>query len=506
MPSSSPTSPLPRSYSELQSSTHPSKYLSSSIPFHLLGSSTPSISRQQWRHFSFTTAPNSALSRRCYHDSASQPTGPRRALTKNTFRYIRCQEAFRFLPTTEPENIPSFRSHTWPEARARLKQRKLSSQENVRHSSSSSSEFEKDPPELNHLTSDGEAHMVSISGKVPTRRSATATTVLLFSDPQTYRALLAARLRKGDAIAVARIAGIQAAKKTADLIPLAHPGLSITGVKVRLEPFMSDQLPKPFTAGSLGLSPDTLRFGGVAVMATVDCEGKTGVEMEAMSAASVAGLTMYDMLKGVDKAMVLTATRVVAKSGGKSGDWVWDEKSNAIVKVKVSAVDKAQKTTAPGYREGSQIGRAGDTSTADAAMLRALEQQHHDIKHKKIASLTSHMQREIDSGVLMPNIRNHWTRWVESESHNEPPEANNERRPTSTGDSVPDTRNMDSMSHKQSTETVPVGAPSEAHTRDDQDSSTTILRRGRVSTREFLSTRRQRLTDMLENGGVPQTY
>ncbi|EXJ92654.1 hypothetical protein A1O3_01206 [Capronia epimyces CBS 606.96] len=181
--------------------------------------------------------------------------------------------------------------------------------------------------------------MVSIAGKIPTARSATATSLLLFSHPETYSILLAARLRKGDAFSVARIAGIQAAKKTSDLIPLAHPGLDMTGASVRLEPFVGNMLPYPLTRKALGLDENERRLsGGVLITATVSCEGKTGVEMEAITAASIAGLTMYDMLKAVDKSMVLTETRVIAKSGGKSGDWTWNHQSNKIVKV--DEVDK----------------------------------------------------------------------------------------------------------------------------------------------------------------------
>jgi molybdenum cofactor biosynthesis enzyme len=181
---------------------------------------------------------------------------------------------------------------------------------------------------LNHLTQDGDVHMVSIASKTSTSRSATATALLLFSQNKTYNILTAARLQKGDAMAVARIAGIQGAKKTADLIPLAHPSLNITGVRVNLTPFASGKLPTPerFMVGGevQPYTADGKFHGGVVIRATVECEGKTGVEMEAITAASLAGLTMYDMLKGVDKEMVLTATRVTAKSGGKSGDWQWD--------------------------------------------------------------------------------------------------------------------------------------------------------------------------------------
>lgn len=185
--------------------------------------------------------------------------------------------------------------------------------------------------------------MVSIAGKKVTSRSATATTLLLFSNAWTYSSLLAARLRKGDAMSVARIAGIQAAKKTSDLIPLAHPGLNITGVTVHLEAFVGDNLPYPMSKTNLGINENIQPlYGGVLITATVACEGKTGVEMEAITAASVAGLTMYDMLKGVDKAMSLTSTRVVAKSGGKSGDWEWDYQLNKIVKKTESETEREQ--------------------------------------------------------------------------------------------------------------------------------------------------------------------
>ncbi|RVX68237.1 hypothetical protein B0A52_08746 [Exophiala mesophila] len=185
-------------------------------------------------------------------------------------------------------------------------------------------------PRLNHLDNQSQAHMVSIADKVSTRRSATAFCFLGFSHPDTFEALDQARLQKGDAIAVARIAGIQAAKKTADLIPLAHPALSITGVTIDLLPFSGKNPPDK---AHHSLPPGTYTYGGVIITATVDCEGKTGVEMEAMTAASVTGLTMYDMLKGVDKAMELTSVRVVAKTGGKSGNWTysWEQRQNRPV-------------------------------------------------------------------------------------------------------------------------------------------------------------------------------
>ena len=178
---------------------------------------------------------------------------------------------------------------------------------------------------LTHLNAAGEAHMVSIAHKKSTSRSATAISTVLFSESSTFDTLSAARLKKGDALAVARIAGIQAAKKTADLIPLAHPSLNITAISIDLEPFgAEDHL--------LNHIDQSAAHGGVKVTAKVDCEGKTGVEMEALTAAQVAGLTIYDMLKGIDKGMVLTGGRVVAKSGGKSGDWRWSEEDGRVIR------------------------------------------------------------------------------------------------------------------------------------------------------------------------------
>jgi len=220
-------------------------------------------------------------------------------------------------------------------------------------------------PQLTHLTGSGEAHMVSIAGKVPTSRAATATTTLLFSNQQTYNALLAARLRKGDALAVARVAGIQAAKKTADLIPLAHPGLNITGINVEIRPFHGGESSR-FIPGA-HVKPADAKYGGVQITAVVACEGKTGVEMEALSAASVAGLTMYDMLKGIDRGMVLTGTRVIAKQGGKSGNWVWDYTKGTVVKENAMRMEET------------------------------LEQQHQRIKEDAVKDRVSQKQAQVDA-------------------------------------------------------------------------------------------------------------
>ena len=199
------------------------------------------------------------------------------------------------------------------------------------------------PPTLTHLNSTGEAHIVPISHKLPTHRTATAVQSLLFSSPSTYTALVNATLKKGDAIAVARIGGIQAAKRTSELIPLAHPGLGIEHVSVSIQPFpgaantsASAALPPsqpenpdlPIPAQVTSLAPE----GGVFITASVSCTAKTGVEMEALTAASVAALTMYDMLKGVDKGMRMGEGRVVAKAGGRGGGWRWDWERGEIVR------------------------------------------------------------------------------------------------------------------------------------------------------------------------------
>lgn len=153
---------------------------------------------------------------------------------------------------------------------------------------------------LTHLNDQGEAHMVDIGDKPVTRRRAVAEASVL-AEPATAEALLSGSGKKGDAIATARIAGIMAAKKTSELIPLCHP-LALTKVSVEIEAL----------AGASGLH----------VTATAETVGQTGVEMEALTAASVAALTLYDMGKAMEKGIVITDVRLVEKSGGKSGDFL----------------------------------------------------------------------------------------------------------------------------------------------------------------------------------------
>ncbi|MBT4832345.1 MAG: cyclic pyranopterin monophosphate synthase MoaC [Porticoccaceae bacterium] len=150
---------------------------------------------------------------------------------------------------------------------------------------------------LTHLNPSGEAHMVDVSAKADTLRTAIAQ-----SQVELTAAIVAAitddNLPKGDLYATARIAGIQAAKKCSDLIPLCHP-LPLSKITVDIE----------------------LQGNSFLITALCKTTGKTGVEMEALTAASVAALTVYDMCKGLDKGMIIRDTKLLEKSGGKSGDW-----------------------------------------------------------------------------------------------------------------------------------------------------------------------------------------
>jgi cyclic pyranopterin phosphate synthase len=152
---------------------------------------------------------------------------------------------------------------------------------------------------LTHLDERGAARMVDVGDKADTKRVAVAQSRVLMK-PETLRLIADGKVKKGDALGVARLAGIMAAKKTAELIPLCH-NIQIQSVEVDVEP---DE------AGSC-----------VVICARVAAEGKTGVEMEALTAVSIAALTLYDMLKSADKAMTITDVVLLEKSGGKSGDY-----------------------------------------------------------------------------------------------------------------------------------------------------------------------------------------
>ena len=150
---------------------------------------------------------------------------------------------------------------------------------------------------LTHIDETGRARMVDVSDKAVTTREAVAQGFVRMT-PETLALAMSGDGRKGDVRAVAEIAGVMAAKRTADLIPMCHP-LAISKVEVLVEP----------------------GDGGLSVTARVKTTGQTGVEMEALTAVSVACLTLYDMLKAAEKGMVIEGVRLVSKTGGKGGDW-----------------------------------------------------------------------------------------------------------------------------------------------------------------------------------------
>lgn len=153
------------------------------------------------------------------------------------------------------------------------------------------------PDDLTHLDEEGRARMVDVGGKVETARVAVVEAFVEMT-AETRDLMFAGDLAKGDAVAVARVAGLMAAKRTAGLIPLCHP-LRISHAAIEIDPDPS----------------------GARIVATVETVDRTGVEMEAMVAASVAALTVYDMVKGVERGAQIIATRLLHKSGGKSGEW-----------------------------------------------------------------------------------------------------------------------------------------------------------------------------------------
>ncbi|MEB3333031.1 MAG: cyclic pyranopterin monophosphate synthase MoaC [Synechococcaceae cyanobacterium] len=153
--------------------------------------------------------------------------------------------------------------------------------------------------QLSHLDAAGAAHMVEVGDRPASRREATAEGYIAMA-PQALAQVLGGTAAKGDVLAVARVAAIQAAKRTWELIPLCHP-IALTGLEVRIEP-----------------SADG---GGLRLEATARTTGSTGVEMEALTAVQVGLLTLYDMVKAADPAMTIGPVRLLAKSGGRRGDW-----------------------------------------------------------------------------------------------------------------------------------------------------------------------------------------
>ncbi|MCM2130455.1 cyclic pyranopterin monophosphate synthase MoaC [Larsenimonas rhizosphaerae] len=178
---------------------------------------------------------------------------------------------------------------------------------------------------LTHINHRGEAHMVDVGDKSVTSRSATATGFITMQ-PNTLQLLVDGALPKGDVLATARIAGIQAAKRTSDLIPLCHP--------------------LPLTHVSIDMDIDMTK-GGIHVMATCRTDGKTGVEMEALTAVSATCLTLFDMCKAVDRRMVIGDIRVNEKTGGKSGSWSREDTvapGNAVPEEKEDAAGSSMST------------------------------------------------------------------------------------------------------------------------------------------------------------------
>ncbi|MCJ1327847.1 hypothetical protein MMC10_004522 [Thelotrema lepadinum] len=202
-------------------------------------------------------------------------------------------------------------------------------------------------PRLTHLTSKSEAHMVSIASKRSTHRVATAICYISFSELETLLQIRKHEVKKGDVIAVSRVAGITAAKKTSDIIPLSHPGLAIESVNVLIEPVgAKKQSTSLDTQKILKDEIEDRRFGrnfdamfnrqmtrgigvhgGMRLACTVECTGKTGVEMEALAGVYAAALTVYDMCKSVDKGLRIDGLIVIRKTGGKTGfkmPMVWE--------------------------------------------------------------------------------------------------------------------------------------------------------------------------------------
>jgi cyclic pyranopterin phosphate synthase len=181
---------------------------------------------------------------------------------------------------------------------------------------------------LTHLDDRGRAKMVSVGDKPVTERVARAEAVVVMK-PATLARILDGSTPKGDVLAVARIAGIQAAKRTPELIPLCH-AIAVTGCEVVFE--------------------DDARTGRLRIDATVHCRDRTGVEMEALTAATVAALTVYDMLKAIDRGMTIERVRLLEKTGGRSGRYVSDEASTEPSRALPSRSRRAR-SRSPGTRK-----------------------------------------------------------------------------------------------------------------------------------------------------------
>jgi cyclic pyranopterin phosphate synthase len=202
---------------------------------------------------------------------------------------------------------------------------------------------------LTHLDDSGAARMVDVSGKDATEREALAEAVVVFS-PEAFAAVREGNAPKGDVLATARIAGIMAAKKTADLIPLCHP-LALSKAEVDFE-WLADRT-------------------AIRVRALAKTTGQTGVEMEALTAASVAALTIYDMVKAIDKGTAIEGIRLVQKSGGKSGDYRASRVSPAALRKSAKPKTLMGEVSAP--RPGPDSQREAFRSFMTSRRLRATD-------------------------------------------------------------------------------------------------------------------------------------
>jgi len=175
---------------------------------------------------------------------------------------------------------------------------------------------------LTHVDRSGRPRMVDVGEKAHTARRAVAEGFVTAS-PETLSLVIDGKGAKGDVLTVAEIAGVMGGKKTSELIPLCHP-LSLTHARVEIEPSTGEAGASEADTPA-AVAPASATSAGFAITATVETDGKTGVEMEALTAAAVAGLTLYDMCKAVDRGMVLGDVKLLSKEGGRSGLWTRDD-------------------------------------------------------------------------------------------------------------------------------------------------------------------------------------
>ena len=245
----------------------------------------------------------SSITRRLYSTSSRHSTIPRRFYSTSS------------RPPLDPQSSPAI-----PTSDSELESTTLPA--SMTKSSTSPAATQ---PALPHLTASGSAHMVSVSAKAHTVRTAIAVGTIYFSNATPLSLIRSNSLKKGDVLGVSRIAGIMAAKKCPDLIPLCHP-IALTHVGVELKAFPSpsiteDDSAQQSEAGARKKNRNDMGYGGVTVEAKVQCTGPTGVEMEALTAVMGAALSVVDMCKAVDKFQRVQDIRVVLKEGGKSGVW-----------------------------------------------------------------------------------------------------------------------------------------------------------------------------------------